>query len=162
MKIKPSKELAACLYLQQLWQHLHIIVLLENTETLWWQPEELPARWLITGCFRMRGLIEKSFSDSKAYLLSSSSTPVFFSFSSLWWYLGTLIGWLRVNTGECRRQSGRWVLRNRPRKQPCIHAYLWLALWTERLVAISTVQHWICQMYSLFCVRLPSICYVRV
>lgn len=43
--------------------------------------------------FRMMGLIEKSFSDSKACLLSSSSsTPVVFPFSILQWYLRSLAG----------------------------------------------------------------------
>lgn len=113
--------------------------------------------------FRMMGLTEKSFSDNKTYLLSSSSSiPVLFPFSILQWYLGSLIGWLKMKTGEWKRQCGRWVLRNRPRKQPGIRAYLWLALRTGTLVTISAVLHWICQMYSLSCVTLPSICYIRV
>lgn len=41
----------------------------------------------------MMGLIEKSSSDSKACLLSSSSsTPVVFPFSILQWYLRSLAG----------------------------------------------------------------------
>lgn len=118
------------------------------------------AAWKII-YFRMTGFIEEfQWWQSLPFVLLFQHTSSFslFHFTMVF----RVFGWLRVNTGEWKRQCGRWVLRNRPRKQPCIHACLWLALRTGILVTISAVHHWICQTYSLFCVRLLSICYIRV
>lgn len=87
--------------------------------------EKLPKSWLVTGCFIMIGFIEKSLNANKIYLSSPSfSTSAVFPFSTLWLYLGSLIGWLRVNRGV---EKAEWKLSSA--NQRTVHSEQRICLW---------------------------------